>query len=305
MLKRNEIFKKGIYLIFLGLFIVSACNKEDSRIEEEQVKLQQYLEDNGYASLEPTESGLYHVIIAEGEGESPARTDYVNIHFVASLIDGTVFETSDYNLAVSEGIDREDKIYGPTRFAVETMGIIGLREGLQLMNEGGLSKFIIPSNLAFGSIDYGTIPPYSTIIYDVELLDVISDPEAHEQALLDQYIADNDITADPTESGLYYVEKEPGTGELPASNAEVSILYTGKLLDGREFDSSGNTPISFFADSPNIIPGLREGVKKMREGGTATLIIPWDLGYGADGSAEGVIPPYSTLVFDVELVEIE
>ena len=300
---KNEIVKKGIFMFFLTLFIISACNKEDSRIEEEQVKLQQYIEENGYASLEPTESGLYHVIIAEGEGESPSLTDYVNIHFTAFLIDGTIFETSDFDLAVSDGIYRDDKMYGPTKFLMGGLGIMGLREGILLMNEGGLSKFIIPSKLAFGSIDYGTIPPYSTIIYDVELLDVISDPEEHEQALLDQYIADNEISVDPTHSGLYYIEREPGTGDVPEATAEVSIFYTGKFLDGREFDKSGDTPFPFSVNSANIIAGMKEGVKKMKEGGTATLIIPWNIAYGATGTS--IIPPYATLIFDVELVEIK
>jgi FKBP-type peptidyl-prolyl cis-trans isomerase FkpA len=292
-------------IVLLGLLTFSSCNKEDSRIEEEKVKLQEYLDANGYNNIEPTSSGLYHVVISEGEGVSPERTDYVNINFTASLVDGTVFETSDRALAVARDILREDKLYGPSRFPLETLGIVGLREGLMLMKEGGRSKLIIPSNLGFGSIDYGTIPPYSTLIYEVELLDVISDPEEHEQALLDQYVADKGIVAEPTESGLYYIENQAGTGDLPENNSVIKIHYKGSLLDGREFDKSGSTPISFALNSPNIIPGLIEGVKKMREGGKATIIIPWDIGYGAQGSSEGIIPPYSTLVFDVELVEID
>lgn len=300
---------KTFIIVLLGLYTFSACNKEDSRIEEETVKLQEYLDANGYNSIEPTNSGLYHVVISEGSGESPVRTDYVNINFTASLVDGSVFETSDNALAVARNILRDDKLYGPARFPLETLGILGLREGLMLMKEGGRSKLIIPSNLGFGSTDYGTIPPYSTLIYEVELLDVISDPEVHEQGLLDQFVAENEIVAEPTESGLYYIETEAGTGDLPENNSVIKIHYTGSLLDGREFDTSRTgtspSPISFALNSPNIIPGMIEGIKKMREGGKARIIIPWDIGYGPQGSSEGIIPPYSTLVFDVELVEID
>jgi FKBP-type peptidyl-prolyl cis-trans isomerase FkpA len=295
---------KNFILVILGLYTFSACNKEDSRIEEEKIKLQEYLDANGYDALEPTNSGLYHVIISEGTDINPKLTDYVNINFTGSLINGTVFETSDRAIAVAKGILRDDKLYGPTRFKLETLGILGLREGLSLMKEGGRSKLIIPSNLGFGSIDYGTIPPYSTIIYEVELLDVISNPEEHEQGLLDQFVAEQGIIEEPTGSGLYYIEEIVGTGDLPGNNSIVKIHYTGTLLDGREFDRSGNTPISFALNSQNIISGLIEGVRKMRKGGTARIIIPWNIAYGAQGSSEGIIPPYSTLVFDVELVEI-
>jgi FKBP-type peptidyl-prolyl cis-trans isomerase FkpA len=300
---------KTLIIVLLGLYTFSSCNKEDSRIEEEKVKLQEYLDANGYNNIEPTNSGLYHVVISDGDGVSPERTDYVNINFTASLVDGTVFETSDRALAVARNILREDKLYGPAKFPLETLGILGLREGILLMKEGGRSKLIIPSNLGFGSTDYGTIPPYSTLIYEVELLDVISDPEEHEQGLLDQFVAENEIVEEPTESGLYYIETEAGTGDLPEINSVIKIHYTGSLLDGREFDTSRTgsnpSPISFALDSPNIIPGMIEGIKKMREGGKARIIIPWDIGYGAQGSAEGIIPPYSTLVFDIELVEID
>ena len=292
--------------MLLGMILFNTCKKEDRRIEEEQEKLQQYLEQKGYTDIEPTSSGLYYVVLEEGEGTSPARSDFINIEYVASLVDGTVFETSNYELAVSSGISREDKLYGPAKFLLDNLGIQGLREGIMLMKEGGISSIIIPSNLAFGSIDYGIIPPYSSLIYNVDLLDVISDPIEHEQDLLNQYLEDNDIIVSPTESGLYYIETETGTGDLPGINASVTLHYKGYLLDGRLFSGTTNgNPFILSMSATNIIPGFLEGVEKMRKEGKARLIIPWDIGYGADGSSEGMIPPYSTLVFEVEIISIQ
>lgn len=294
-----------IILLLTGLLIFPACEKEDKRIEEEKIKLQQYLDEKGYSSITPTSSGLYHVVINEGTGAGPAISDYVNLNFIASLVDGTVFETSDYNLAVFHNIDRDDKLYGPAKFQLENLGILGLREGLVLMKEMGISRLIIPSHLAFGSTDYGIIPPYSTVIYDIELLDVIKDPVEHEQNLLDAYIDDNEITVEPTTTGVYYIELVAGSGDLPSPDAEVTVHYKGSLLDGRVFDeSSAASPLVFNMGSQNILPGFIEGVSKMRKGGKATVIVPWSEGYGAQGSAEGIIPPYSTLVFDLELADI-
>lgn len=306
MTKLRYLFKVTLFL-FATFIIMQSCDKEDDRIEEEKVKLQEYLEENNYSDIEPTSSGLYYIVVTESDGDSPQSSDFVNIRFTGSLVDGTVFETSDRDLAEREGIVREDKLYGPAKFSLENIGIAGLREGLMLMNEGGESKIIIPSNLAFGGTDYGIIPPYSTLIYDVELLDVISDPAEHEQQLLNAYIEENELTGiEPTSSGLYYIEQEAGTGDLPGEDDIVSVHYVGRLLDGRVFDQSeSDNPLVVDMSSTNVIPGFIEGLSKMRENGKAMIIVPWDLGYGSDGSSEGIIPPYSTLVFDLEVIDIE
>ncbi len=305
MKKSLSVFVSAIFL-FSGLFIFNSCDKEDKRVEEELIKLQQYLEDNGYADLEPTSSGLYYVVLEDGDGPTPEISDYVNIEFTGFLVDGTVFETSSKSIAEFRNIFRDDKLYGPAKFHLEQLGIQGLREGIMMIKEGGKSRLIIPSKLAFGSSDLGIIGPYSTVIYDVELLDVISDPEEHEQNLLDQYLEDNDISIAPTESGLYYVETLDGSGDLPGSGSTVTVHYQGYLLDGRLFDeSSTGTPLVVNMGATNIIPGFIEGLSKMKKGAEATLIIPWDIAYGSGGSTDGIIPPYSTLVFDVKVVDIQ
>lgn len=305
MRKRKNLYG-GIILLFIGIFVFIACNKEDQRKEEEEIKLQQYLQEKGYSSIEPTSSGLYHVVLAEGTGDAPERSDYIIFEFTGSLIDGTIFDTSDRSLAVLNNILKEDKLYGPLKISMAEMGITGLREGLMLMKEKGFSRFIIPSRLAFGSSDLGIIPPYSTLIYDIELLNVISDPEEHEQNILDQYIEANNISVTPTESGLFYVETKLGEGDLPADNSEVTLHYKGYLLDGRIFDESETgEPAIFYLNNPNIIPGLIEGVKKMRKGGEASLIIPWSAAFGAEGSGDGIIPPYTTVIFDIRLLDIK
>lgn len=106
-----------------------------------------------------------------------------------------------------------------------------------------------------------------------------------------------------TESGLQYIEIEPGTGEQAKVGDLVSVHYVGTLEDGTEFDNSLNRgePIEFVLGKGMVIPGWDEGIALMKEGSKATLIIPPELGYGARG-AGGVIPPNATLTFDVELV---
>lgn len=107
-----------------------------------------------------------------------------------------------------------------------------------------------------------------------------------------------------TASGLQYKMTQQGTGKQPAATSVVKVHYTGKLPDGKVFDSSveRGEPIEFPLNG--VIPGWTEGLQLMKEGGKATLYIPGHLGYGQQG-VPGMIPPNSTLIFDVELIEVK
>ncbi len=106
-----------------------------------------------------------------------------------------------------------------------------------------------------------------------------------------------------TASGLQYVVEKEGEGAQPGSQDEVTVHYTGKLLDGTVFDSSVNRgePATFPLN--RVIPGWTEGVQLMKEGAKYTFFIPSDLAYGAQG-VPNAIPPHSTLIFEVELIKV-
>ena len=106
-----------------------------------------------------------------------------------------------------------------------------------------------------------------------------------------------------TESGLQYEELAAGEGDSPEASDTVKVHYRGTLIDGTEFDSSyaRNQPVSFPLDG--VIPGWTEGLQLMKEGGKARLVIPSDLAYGPGGMGNA-IGPNETLVFEVELLEV-
>jgi peptidylprolyl isomerase len=108
-----------------------------------------------------------------------------------------------------------------------------------------------------------------------------------------------------TASGLKFVEIQEGSGETPQTGQTVTVHYTGTLEDGSKFDSSRDRgqPFKFNIGRGQVIKGWDEGLSTMKVGGRRKLIIPSELGYGARG-AGGVIPPYSTLIFDVELLGV-
>ncbi len=102
------------------------------------------------------------------------------------------------------------------------------------------------------------------------------------------------------------IQDDPvGTGESATLGSTVTVHYTGRLIDGTVFDSSENRtePFKFVLGDARIIKGWNQGIVGMRVGGTRILIIPAELGYGAE--SVGMIPPNSTLIFEVELLKVE
>tara|TARA_Y100000052_G_C2907329_1_gene60383 strand:+ start:231 stop:614 length:384 start_codon:yes stop_codon:yes gene_type:complete len=120
-------------------------------------------------------------------------------------------------------------------------------------------------------------------------------------AYLDENAKKDDVTT--TNSGLQYRVIKEGTGHKPRPTDKVTVHYAGKLVNGKEFDSSykRGQPIDFPLNA--VIPGWSEGVQLMQEGAKYEFVIPSQLGYGARG-AGGVIPGNATLIFEVELLKI-
>jgi peptidylprolyl isomerase len=114
-----------------------------------------------------------------------------------------------------------------------------------------------------------------------------------------------------TPSGLKYLESHPGKGASPATGQKCVMHYTGWLSDngqkGKKFDSSvdAGQPFTFVLGVGRVIKGWDEGIASMKKGGKRTLHIPPELAYGARGAGNGVIPPNATLIFDVELLDIQ
>ena len=274
--------KSHIYL-FLSIFLFLACSNNDTNFDQQtEADIIQYLQDNNLDATK-TDSGLYYVINNEGTGATPSDSSDVTIVYKGYFLDGTVFSESD-----SDGV---------SIWLSEV--ILGLKEGLQLFKEGGEGILLVPSNLGYGDAGRGTIPGGTVLVFEIKLVEII-DYEAKNEADIIEYIEENDLVANRTNSGLYYVINEEGTGTRPTSSSNVTVAYKGYFLDGTVFDQSDANGISFGLDQ--VIRGWTEGIPLFKEGGEGILLIPSSLGYGLNGA--GSIPRGAVLVFDVNLISV-
>ncbi len=238
------------------------------------------------ADFETTDTGLQYFDIVKGDGATPEAGDSVEVEFAIWLQDGNSYVASS-----------EDQ-GGSFSFPVGAGQVFpGWEEGVLTMAEGGTRQLIIPSELGLGEQGVsGLVPPNATLIMEMTLVSVVPAPKQTEVDPADY---------ETTESGLQYYDIVVGDGATPEAGQTVVVHYSGWLEDGTLFDSSvqRGDPFPFPLGQGAVIAGWDEGVATMKVGGVRQLRIPAELAYGDTGG--GPIPPGATLIFDVELLEVQ
>ena len=244
--------------------------------------------DFSNVELTVTESGLAYYDLVNGDGEVAEEGHIVTNHFTLWMQG----EDEDHFIGNSQGGQ-------PIRFEIGRADTVfpGWEEGVKGMRVGGVRYLVIPPELGFGDVGGGEIPPGTTLLMEIELVEVKEPVKMTE-------VDPSDYTT--TDSGLMYYDIVVGDGPSPKEGTTVVVHYTGWLEDGTQFDSSVDRgePFSFILGMGQVIPGWDEGLSTMKVGGKRQMKIPAELGYGEAGSG-GVIPPGATLIFDVELLAIQ
>jgi FKBP-type peptidyl-prolyl cis-trans isomerase len=288
---------KTQHLIYLlSIFIIISCNKNTEN-----------------SKFKTADSGLrYQLHESFPNNEKPITGDVVILDLIYETTDGDVLFNSH---------DSERTYMRTIKGATHPGG--SLEDGLNMLNIGDSASFKINAQDFYRfTLRQENLPGNLTanddLIVHVRMKNILKkeeygnqldknyhSSETKEMELLENYLKLTNVTVEPTESGLYYIPKQAGSGEKAKPGDKVSVHYTGSLISGKVFDSSiGKSPIQFTLGAGQVIPGWEEGIAMMKKGEKAKLIIPSKLAYGKQGTGQDILP-YSTLVFEVELINIQ
>ncbi len=141
-----------------------------------------------------------------------------------------------------------------------------------------------------------------------EFLAWIKDFGEYERTVLENYIEQRDIKIKPTASGLYFIPIKQGTGKNVELGDIVTVNYEGRFLNGKFFDSTikRQQPFEFvYGTEWQVIKGLEEAIGMMREGDRAVIILPSGLAWGTKGSITGIVPPFTSIMYEIELISVQ
>jgi peptidylprolyl isomerase len=228
-------------------------------------------------------NGLKYTVTSQGNGPLPKRGQKIVVLYTGKYTNDTVFDAS-YKYG-----------YKPAPFHLGRQEVIpGWDSVFSHLHAGDKATMTVPPQYGYGAKVHGSIPANSTLIFDVEVITIGQPWNA----------AGKDTIT--TKSGLKMIllEAHPD-GVMPVKGNMVSVHYSGYLLDGQMFDSSFDRGQPYtYPLGGQVIAGWNEGLALMHKGEKAKLIIPYALGYGAQGRLP-LIPPKATLVFDVQLVDVK
>lgn len=260
---------------------------------------------NDYKGYKKTENGLYYRFhnIQSVNGQTPQIGDVVNISM----------EIKGKNDSIIEPAKKFPTMMQISKFKGDIF------EAIQMMHVGDSATFIIPAMKYYKVFNYGEIPSFvndktmlwitlclnSIQTFDEYKATKVQEAVLKEKEMIAEYLRSENIIVEPTESGLYYIETKAGKGSKPTKGKKCSVHYRGTLLDGTEFDSSyDREPFVFELGVGQVIKAWDEGIALMKKGGKAKFVIPSNIAYGEHG-AGNLIPPYSPLIFEVELLNFE
>ncbi|MCH5244293.1 MAG: FKBP-type peptidyl-prolyl cis-trans isomerase [Lentimicrobiaceae bacterium] len=268
-------------------------------------------------SHKKTSNGLKYDLLVKGEGRAAQMGDIVKGMMALSSQDSIIFalDKSEFLMQIQEPIFPGD-----------------LNEGLLMLHEGDSAVFYIPADSMAKYM--GGVPDMfgKYVIYSIKVDKFYTEEELQQENLIKaaeakeiekeaiaKYLADNNLNIEPTESGLYFIETQKGKGKPAEEGKIVKVNYVGKRLDGKLFDTNIEQvakdnnmympqrtyePMEVPAGMGQMIPGFDEALTMMPKGSKAIVIIPFELAYGEYAVSED-IPAYTTLVFEVEMVDIQ
>ncbi len=265
-------------------------------------------------SFKKTKDGLEYRIVTDEKGENAKYGDIIKVHYLVKIGDSVMFDSK--KMMNGEPIEMPlNENTGPNKKMDPSEALTYMSAGdsaIVLAEIDSQSRPMYPFAKATDKVQFQfklvSVTPKAK--FEEEMKNKSANQAATDDKIITDFLAKNNITAQKTASGLYYVITKPGAGENAVAGKTVKVKYTGRTLDGSIFDSNiekgFNTlePLEFGLGQKQVIPGWDEGIALLNKGAKATLYIPSNLAYG-EQSPTPKIPANGILMFDVELLDIK
>lgn len=287
---------KSILFVILLSILFTGCSKKSSR----------------FTGFSITDSGIHFKLLSLGDGaEKAGVSDFITVNISYRTINDSLF------------------FQGLRKFQLTTPRYNGsIDECFTMLTLGDSATFYIPADTFFTRTLETSLPRFikagDFMRIDIKMIDIqnekhyqlekeaflhwINDFGDYEKVILKQYMEGEKLSITPTSSGLYYIPVIPSQGKSVALGDTITVHYEGRFFNGKYFDSTKkrNEPFQFvYGQRWQVIEGLEEAIGMMKEGEKALFIIPSKLAFGEQGSSTGIIPPFTSVVFEVELLEVK
>jgi FKBP-type peptidyl-prolyl cis-trans isomerase len=264
-----------------------------------------------YPGYSKTWSGIYYKLLAIGEDQHKANIgDYVTVDIVYKTLKDSIFFSGrrKFQIIKSGYKGSIDECF--------TMLALNEKASFIISAENFFSKTlqtVLPSFLAMESdmkVEITMIEIQTQEQYEREkqaFLAWVEDFGDYEKEILRQFLNQEKMNVKPTANGLYYIRLHAGNGRKVAKGDTIVVDYEGRFLNGKFFDSTKKRNESFqfvYGTEWQVVKGLEEAIGMMEEGEKALVILPSELAFGKEGSSTGIIPPFTSLIFEVELIKI-
>lgn len=283
---RNTIFTA---IIVTSVFVFNACKRD------------------GYLV---TQSGLHYNLITKKDGSKPKIGDILQMHLIyKNMKDSVIYDS---------------KIIGDS-FLIELTKptfVGGLEEGFAMLSEGDSASFLVSADSIFDKLFRQPLPTFihkgDKLKFEVRLVKIIDKKEfiesqqkkneqskKHNLLEIENFLAQNNIQANPVDEGFYYVSFNEGQGTSPKKGDIVTVSFTGKTLEGQVFEStkSINKPFQFIVGNTEIPNVLNIAVANMKVGGLSRIILSSDRSKGMFGVEK--LPANTSVIYDIELIKID
>ncbi|MBD2700791.1 FKBP-type peptidyl-prolyl cis-trans isomerase [Spirosoma sp. BT702] len=281
---------------------VDATDDTAAVFESNKIDIENYRVSKGISGT-ALSSGLYYAITKAGSSSvTPAYGQEIEFNYKLYALTRSASNSAVVTDKVVDSAYATTPAYFP--FFASSLKP-GLEEGILRMHEGEQAVLLMPSILAFGSTASADIAANSPVRFDITLR-----RSRTEDQQINEYIAANKWTVtETTANGVRIIKTvDKQTGPFPEAGKTMTLKYAGKLLRATTGFAGGTGTDTKTVGQSKYVPGFEEGLSRLRVGEKATIIFPSSQGYGSAGAGQNgvyVIPPYSPLQFDLEVVSVQ